>query len=317
SPNAAATRLIYVGQNSITFGNLLRLAALLTDGAGNPLSGRAISFSFSSQTLPATSDANGVATLLAALPVGATTVNASFAGETGFAPVQVGSSVSVQTAATLLRSTGANLVTSLGTQTVSAVLTDLPGRIPIANSSVTFTLNGVTASASTDIHGAATATLNFHTAQTAGAAQLQISFGGNANYKPSTRSVPVPIFQSTGFVVWGGNNGGLKAGQRVNFWGAQWANQVTGGQYGANSSFKGYADSVGAAGIQQCQPGATVSSLTAGCWQTKPGNSSPPATLPSTIEVMVASAIVKSGSAIYGNIACGAVVKVDASPAYG
>jgi uncharacterized repeat protein (TIGR01451 family) len=317
TPNAAATRLIYIGQNSTTFGNLLRLAALLTDGSGNPLSGRTISFSFSSQTIPVTTDASGTATLLAALPVGATAVNASFAGEAGFAPVQVGTSASVQPAPSLLRYTGQNLVTSTGKQTVSALLTDALGRSAVVNAAVSFTLNGVTASASTDSHGVATATMNFQTAQPAGAAQLQISFGGSATYKASTRTVPVMIFQSTGFVVWGGNSGGLKVGQRVNFWGAQWASQVTGGQYGANPSFKGFADSVGAAGIQQCQPGATISSLTTGCWQTKPGNSFPPATLPSNIEVMVSTAIVKSGSTIYGNIACGAVVKVDANPPYG
>ncbi len=317
TPNAAATRLIYIGQNSTTFGNLLRLAALLTDGSGNPLSARSVAFSFSSHTISATTDANGVATLLAALPLGTSSVNASFTGDSAFAPVQVNSSVSVVPAPTLLQYTGQNFVASTGKQAVTALLTDALGRSAVANATVSFTLNGVTASATTDSHGVANATLNFQTAQPAGAAQLQINFAGNAAYKASTRTVPVAVFQSTGFVLWGGNSGGLKVGQRVNFWGAQWASQVTGGQYGANPSFKGFADTVGAAGIQQCQSGATLASLTAGCWQAKPGNSSPPATLPSEIEVIVSTAIAKSGSTIFGNIACGAVVKVDSNPPYG
>ena len=91
---------------------------------------------------------------------------------------------------------------------------------------------------------------------------------------------------------------------------------MTSGNFSANSSFKGLANPVNS--IQQCQPNATITTLTQGCWQASPGSSgNPPSTLPSFIEVMVATAIVKQGSDIFGNISCGAVLKVDASPAYG
>ena len=317
TPNAAATRLIYVGQSSISFGGSIRLAALLTDGTGNPLSGRTVSFAFAGQTLSATSDGNGTAMLLAStLPVGQSTVNMSFAGDANFQSAQLSASVTVLPAPTLLRYTGSSLVTALGQQQVSAVLTNALGTSPVVGRTVTFTLNGVSASAITDVNGGATATLNFATALPTGAGQIQISFAGDASYRPSSRTASVEIYQPMGFVVWGGNSGGLRIGDRVNFWGAQWSNQVINGtNFGANASFKGWSGSTGP--IQQCQPNATLATLTTACWQVKPGDSFPPQTLPSFIEVIVATAIDKAGSTIYGNIACGAVVQVDHTPPYG
>src|SRR6185437_3500442 len=85
TPNAAATRLIYIGQNSVSFGNTMRLAVLLTDGTGNPLSGLSVLFSFAGQTLPATTHSNGTSMVPAAtLPVGQSTINVSFAGDANF-----------------------------------------------------------------------------------------------------------------------------------------------------------------------------------------------------------------------------------------
>src|SRR5579859_2038219 len=316
SPQAA--RLIYAGQSTADFGSALHIATLLTDGTGEPLAGRTVSFSFSGQNVSATTDANGVATVLSsALPVGATAITAAYGGETGFQAATVTTSVTVQPKATLLRYTSSSLIASSGQQTVSAVLTDLRGTTPVAGRTVSFTLNGVTASGTTDAGGTATANLNFPTVQTAGSAQLQIAFAGDADYKASSRTAAVEIFQSTSFVIWGGNSGGLKVGQQVNFWGAQWASQVTGGQWGGNPSFKGFADTLGAAGTAQCEANATVNTLDSACWQSKPGNSGPPATLSNLISVLVATAIVKSDSLIFGNIACTAVLRVNSTPAYG
>jgi hypothetical protein len=89
APNSAASRLIYVGQNSISFGGVLRLAALLTDGTGNPLSGRQLSFAFAGQTSIATTDANGTATVSAStLPVGASAVSINYSGDANFQAAQ-------------------------------------------------------------------------------------------------------------------------------------------------------------------------------------------------------------------------------------
>jgi RHS repeat-associated protein/uncharacterized repeat protein (TIGR01451 family) len=319
NPSAAAARLIYVGQNSAAFGDTMRLAVLLTDGTGNPLSGRSVSFTFAGHTAPATTDGNGTALVLATtLPVGPSTVNISFAGDAGYQAAQLSTSVTVLPAPTLLRYTGSNLVTSLGQQQVSAVLTNSPGTTPVVGRTVTFTLNGTSASAVTDIHGSATATLNFTTALNTGAGQLQINFAGDANYRPSSRTASVQIYQPMPFVVWGGNSGGLRIGQRVNFWGSQWESQVINGQYfAANPSFKGWSGAL-TGPMQSCQANATPATLTTACWQVKPGQSFPPdQVLPSLIEVIISTVVDKSGDTVFGNIACGAVLQVDHTPPYG
>jgi len=114
-------------------------------------------------------------------------------------------------------------------------------------------------------------------------------------------------------VIWGGNAVRPKTGDRVNFWGSQWDRQVTGGDYAANASFKGYASSA-ASPLVSCQPAAHADGK---CWSSKPGNSFPPATLERYISVIVATSIVKNGGSIDGNIASTVVVRVDPNPAYG
>jgi RHS repeat-associated protein/uncharacterized repeat protein (TIGR01451 family) len=319
SSSAAAARLIYIGQNSVSFGDTMRLAVLLTDGTGNPLSGRSVSFTFAGNSSAATTDGNGTAMVLAStLPAGQATINISFAGDAGYQPAQLSFAVTVLPAPTLLRYTGANLVTALGTQQVSAVLTNSLGTTPVAGRTVTFTMNGTSASGVTDVNGNATATLNFATSQPTGAGQLQISFAGDANYRPSSRTAPVQIYQPMPFVIWGGNTGGLRIGQRVNFWGSQWESQVINGQYfAANPSFKGWSGAL-IGPIQPCQTNVTPANLTSACWDVKPGQSFPPdQVLPSLIEVIVSTVVDKSGSDVFGNIACGAVLQVDHTPPYG
>jgi RHS repeat-associated protein len=131
--------------------------------------------------------------------------------------------------------------------------------------------------------------------------------------------VPVVVYQSVSFVLWGGDTPGLALGQYVNFWGSQWASQVTGGDYQAAASFKGYAIPA-ATPVALCEPTAHTSGspqLDASCWTSKPGNSQPPATLPAYIGVIVSTSIAKQGSTIYGNIAALVVVQVDPGSPYG
>jgi hypothetical protein len=90
-------------------------------------------------------------------------------------------------------------------------------------------------------------------------------------------------------------------GQHVTFWGAQWAksNKLSGGS--APSSFKGFAENT------TPNPANCGGTWTSGAG----GSSGPPATLPSTISVIVSSSITKSGSVISGNIPQMAVINVD------
>jgi RHS repeat-associated protein/uncharacterized repeat protein (TIGR01451 family) len=311
------SKLVYAGQTSGSFGDQLRVAALLTDGSGQPLAGRTLAITVGGgNPFSATTDSNGVGAVQVTPGIGQTAVSISFAGDNSLPAAQVSSTLTIQPKATLLRYTGNSLLGSTGTQTVTAALSDALGIKPIANRTTTFAVGPTQATAVTDANGNASATITFPANQAVGPAQLSISFAGDADYKASSRVVPVEIYLTTSFVIWGGNSGGLKVGTDVNFWGAQWSRQVTSGNFAGDSSFKGFAGPVNP--IQQCQPNVTSSTLAQGCWPASPGNSGvPPASLPAYIEVIVSTAIARQGSSTFGNIACGAILKVDASPAYG
>ena len=94
-------------------------------------------------------------------------------------------------------------------------------------------------------------------------------------------------------------------GQHVTFWGPSWArsNKLSGGA--TPSNFKGFAETT------TPNPPFCGGSWTAG----KGTPTSPPPTLPSTIRVIVASSITKSGMGFSGNIPQMAVINVD--PGYG
>lgn len=315
--SAGTTKLIYVGQTSGSFGDQLRVAALLTNGTGQPLASRPVTLTIGGHSSVASTDANGVAAATVTPDIGQTSVSASFAGDQNFSAAQLSTSITIQSRATLLRYTGNSLLGSTGPQPVSAVLTDSLGQAPIAGRNVTFAVGTTQVTAVTDAKGSASATITFPATQSSGPAQLAISFAGDQDYKASSRVVPIQIYLTTSFVVWGGNAGGLKIGQDVNFWGNQWSKQITSGNFASSSAFKGFADPVGL--IQQCQPNATNSTVAPGCWQSKTGQSSPPPiSLPAYIQVMIATAgEVDSTGLVFGNIACPAVLKVDANPPYG
>ncbi len=119
-------------------------------------------------------------------------------------------------------------------------------------------------------------------------------------------------------MIWGGNTPGLRLGDRVQFWGAQWSRQVQGGDYAAQADFKGWSNAL--LPPRLCQPNAHTTGtprLDASCWTSKPGNSNPPARLGNYIQVIVSTSIGKTGSTIYGNIAATVVLQVDTSSAYG
>jgi hypothetical protein len=116
---------------------------------------------------------------------------------------------------------------------------------------------------------------------------------------PTSTPTPTPAPQHGSFVI-GDRN--AVVGQKVTFWGAQWAkqNSLSGGP--APASFKGFADST--------SPNPPVCG---GTWKSDPGDSSsPPPTVSSQITVLVTSSAAKSGSMILGNSPNLAVIKTDA-----
>ncbi|HEY6909571.1 MAG TPA: Ig-like domain-containing protein [Myxococcales bacterium] len=314
-----ATRLLYVGAAAGEVNDPFRLAALLTDSTGMPLAGRTVSFSLAAQGASAVTDANGVAsTSLVPSAVGSATLSLSYAGEQGNQPASASVPVAIDRDETSIAYTGPQLVAAGQPQPVSAVLTDSEEGTPLAGKTITFSAGSATASAVTGADGSAHATLALTAADAVGAGTLTVAFAGDDTEKPSSTAAPVTTYLATSFVVWGGNAGGIALGQRVNFWGAQWAKQVLQGDYDAHAEFKGWAIPAGA--LAPCEPAAHTGAaplLDQSCWTSKSGDSFPPPSLAPYIGVIVSTAIAKSQATIYGNVAGLLVVKVDPSPAYG
>jgi len=318
---AIPTTLVYMGPAGGEYNDPVTLRARLTDSAtGRALGGQPVTFNFGGQILAGTTDANGVATVnLTPTGVpGAISVVITFAG----AGPYTGSSASLLFALrrdeTALVYTGKPVVADGIAQPVSARLTDPESGAPLAGKTITFTLGAATASAATDANGVATTTLTLPASQPTGQAVIQIAFAGDTYWQPAHTTAPVLLYQPSSFVIWGGNASGLQVGQQVNFWGSQWDKQVTGGDYHAQGDFKGYG-TVPASPIGLCEPTATTTGtprLDQTCWTSKPGNSTPPATVADFIQVIVATSIDKSGSTIYGNITATVVVQVDRTSPY-
>lgn len=125
-----------------------------------------------------------------------------------------------------------------------------------------------------------------------------------ATFTPTPTPTPTPIGtpQAGSFVI-----GDLDAvvGRRVTFWSAQWrnGNHLSGGW--APASFKGFAN------VLNPNP-----PMCGGTWQSDPGNSChPPASVPAFINVIAASSITQSGSAMNGDSPKMVVIQTD--PGYG
>jgi hypothetical protein len=126
------------------------------------------------------------------------------------------------------------------------------------------------------------------------------SFAGAEMYLSSSDGMtPVYVYRPTTFVIWGGNADGVPVSSRRQFWGSQWAKQVTGGAFDGNSSFKGFAIVDGS------------------IWFSPPASSAPgPLSVPDLIGVIITTEIQGRGANASGNIAGHAVIRVDDPAAY-
>jgi RHS repeat-associated protein len=311
-PPSGEPALLYVGATRVQYSDAIELAALLTDATGAGVAGRTLTFSFGGAIFTAVTDATGVARVATAvtIPPSEVQVAVDYAGGSDLPALHATQTVTIEREDVLLEYTGKTLLGTAVPQPVSATLLDPDSLAPLVGKTITFTVGAVSATAITDANGVASTTIVLGPDQVSGPGSLTVSFAGDAYYEPAFRTVAVTIYLSTSFVVWGGNDAGLKLGDRVNFWGAQWESQVLQGDYPANASFKGWADPIEQ--IHICQPSATSRTLTPECWISKGGQTwPPPVSVPNYIEVIVSTVIVKQGTDIYGNIAAAAVVKVD------
>jgi hypothetical protein len=299
------TTLSYTGPTSQDYHDPVTVSANLVNSSFSPnapIAGMDITFTLNgTETCTGTTDSTGTAScsITPGEPAGPYTLTASYAGNDQYLSSQTSADFTVTLEETALSITSSNTLPD-GSVVVSANLTE-DGVTPIAGRTVTFTAGGATGTGTTDSSGNATATLDLSPGQYT----LNASFAGDSYYLPSDATAQtLYVYQPTQFLIWGGNNPDLSqavvTGQDYTFWGAQWAKQVTAGDYQANNSFKGYAD--------------VVSGNT---WTSSPGNSSnPPSSVGSYIGVIVTTQTDKTGSSLSGNIAELVVLRVDDPAAY-
>jgi FtsP/CotA-like multicopper oxidase with cupredoxin domain len=222
------------------------------------------------------------------------------------APVSGTVTITVTKEETTLTYNGPTAILNAGNVTLSAVLKE-DGLVPIAGRSVAFTLGAQACNGVTDVSGTAHCTILV--GSVLGSVPVTASFIGDAFYLPSSDHATAVVFAfPTGgaFVV---GDTSVAAGGTQTWWSHSWAkeNDLSGG--GAPSSFKGFAGTVSL-------PTSTPPAPCGGPWSSSPGNSSsPPATIPSFMGVLVAGTSTKSGNTISGNTASIVVVKVN--PGYG
>ncbi len=313
------TSIEYSGPTSARYGSVLGLVARLTDEAGRPLVMREVRFTLGSLQTSAVTDELGTVRvpLMISLAPAEVPLQVGFAGDATHLPSSTTAMVTITRADTVTRILGPTLLATGAPQQVRASLVDANEQLPIAGRALAFVVGSTRVTATTDASGIATATLSW-SGSTTGPAVLTVSFAGDLFYAPSRDEAPVTRYQPTAFAIWGGNTPGLQMGDRVNFWGHSWAQQVTGGAYDAQSDFKGWAPGLRAFAICQptARPGGTPP-LTQECWSSKGGQSFPPASLPEYIGVLVPNAIAKERGTLYGNVAALAVLRVDPQPPYG
>ena len=181
------------------------------------------------------------------------------------------------------------------------------GVTPIAGRTLTLSVNGNSClTGPTDASGNASCTIPVVTAPL-GPQTVKADFAGDAFYLPSseTNTATVFAFQAGGgaFVLGDSTVAAAGPSTTLTFWGAQWSslNALSGGA--TVSSFKGFANNTASPPV--C----------GGTWSAGPGNSSsPPASLPAFMGVLVTSSMSKSGSTISGNILH--IVVVTPDPGY-
>ncbi len=257
-------------------------ARLTVAATGEPLAGQALRVTLGAESAQAVTGADGAVTVTFVpqdLP-GAVSLTVAFDGAGPYLPSSSARLVTIERDETVLVLTGgaAGDATGIGAiaagsaQEVSARLTDGEDGQPLAGKTVAFTVAGVSASGVTDADGVGRASLTLP-ASASGPQRLSAVFAGDETERPSDASGVVVVYQPASFVLWGGNPEGLAVGQRVQFWGAQWDRQVTGGDYRAAADFKGYASTALAPGAT-CEAERSTASqppLDQACWTSKTG----------------------------------------------
>jgi hypothetical protein len=296
------------------FADATTVSAVLTKTSdSSPVAGKSVTLTLNGvENCTAITDATGKAScpITPGEAAGTYTLAGSFAGDSDFLTSSGSANFVVTLEETALSYTGDTSSVNGQPMTLSAELTtdDPAAGAPLGGKLITFTLgSGATAQAcngATLASGTASCSIA-SVVQTPGTVAVAASFAGDSFYLPASASSSVDVFAPTAagaFVIGDNSAGSPTIGKAVYFWGSQWSksNSLSGGR--APSAMKGFADN--------------PLSITCGStWTTHAGSSSsPPASIPNQIAVIVSNNISKSGSTISGTIVHIAIVQV--APGY-
>lgn len=324
------TTLAYDGATTGHYHDLATMSATLVDSGNgdSPVQGKTVSFRIGVSAVDvcsAVTDASGTASCsirMSQAPAGYT-ITASFAGDQVYKAASDSShTFTITREETSLVFTGPTVILAgSGVANISATLVeggenshDNEGSFPPSpfGQTVTFTLGLQSCSGVTDATGAVSCSLAGVSGSNLGPMTLNVSFGGDTYYQPSSKSAPVIVFAfpSRGaFVLGDATVASGAANATVTWWGDSWRswNSLSGGV--APASFKGFAANV------TSLPTTTPANSCGNTFLTRPGNSPPPTgEVPSYMGVVVASSVTKTGSAVNG--AWGRIVVVKTDPGY-
>jgi FtsP/CotA-like multicopper oxidase with cupredoxin domain len=289
------------GPQTGTYSDALTFAISATDPDGDPIT---LGASGLPASLTFTDHGDGTGTVNGNLTVVPGTYTATFTANDGHnAPVSATVEITVIKETTVLTYTGPTVILNGANATLSAQLLedDSP---PVVGRTVNFTLGAQACSGTTNATGIASCTIAVSSGLGT-SIPITATFTGDAFYLPSADADTAIVFAfpSNGAFVVGNISAGT--GGVVEWWGHSWAknNVLSGGS--APSAFKGFGRNVQL-------PTSSPPAVCGMPWNTGPGNSSsPPATVPQYMGVLVSSSVTKSGSTIGGNTTSIVVVAVD------
>jgi Pro-kumamolisin, activation domain len=318
--NQEQSKVTYTGPLTSHYHDALTVSATLTDpDGGAAIENKQITFTLGvGDSCKATTDPEGHASCsLTPHQTGTQNIVASFAGDIDYVTSSDTRSFSITPEETTIAYTGPTVVLAGGSPaTLTAKLVEdgandndgdggSPGPVPAET--VTLAIGTQTCTGTTDATGNVSCTIP-SVSVPLGPELLGATFAGDAFYAAAsdTRPAIVFVFPSRGAFTLGDNSVATALPfTTVAWWADDWSteNSLTGGF--APPSFKGFAATV-------ALPTSTPPAPCAGPWTSRPGNSSsPPASVPSYMGVLVSSSLTQSGSTISGDTTKIVVVKTE------
>jgi kumamolisin len=318
--NQEQSKVTYTGPLTSHYHDALTVTATLTDpDGGGAIENKQITFTLGvGDTCTATTDAEGHASCsLTPHQTGTQNIVAAFAGDTDYLASSDTQSFSITPEETTIEYTGPTVILTSGSPaTLTAKLVEdgandndgdggSPGPIPAET--VTLAIGAQTCTGTTEPSGDVSCTIP-SVSVPLGPELVGAEFAGDAYYQPAseTKAAIAFAFPSRGAFTLGDNSVAAALPlTTVVWWADDWSteNSLSGGF--APAAFKGFVANV-------ALPTSTPPAPCAGPWTSRTGNSSsPPASVPSYMGVLVPSSVTQSGSTISGDTTKIVVVKTE------